>query len=111
MNYQLTYRLDGEKEDIMKAERTTRMYKKLGHSEDHTNVNKQVKAVIINFGDDRGDIIVNNDNFGTRRKYADFTEGKKTAGLHPSQIVFAGIDSAKAMHDRYIGADNEEHYF
>ena len=61
----------------MKADATTKMYKKYGFSENHFMVNKAVKAVIINFGDERGDIIVENDNFGTNRKYADFTNGKK----------------------------------
>lgn len=87
----------------MKRELTTTIYKKVfGYDEDHQNVNKLVKAVIINFGDERGDIIVENDNFGTRRKYADFTEGKKKAGLHPMTIVFSGIETAKIFHERYI---------
>lgn len=87
----------------MKRELTTTIYKKVfGYDEDHQDVNKLVKAVIINFGDDRGDIIVENDNFGTRRKYADFTEGKKKAGLHPMTIVFSGIETAKIFHERYI---------
>ena len=43
----------------------------------------------------QGDIIVKNDNFGTRRKYADFTEGKKKANLHPLQIVFSGLEILK----------------
>lgn len=55
----------------MKADKTTRIYRTIGLKEDHTNVNKYVKAVIINFGDDRGDIIVTNNNYGTRRKYAE----------------------------------------
>lgn len=80
-------------------------------TEDHTNVNKYVKAVIINFGDERGDIIVTNDNYGTRRKYADFTNGKKAAGLHPMQIVFSGVRLAQAMHDRYVGSDGQVHTF
>lgn len=95
----------------MKADVTTRAYKKLGVAEKHENVNKIVKAVIINFGDERGDIVVENDNFGTRRKYADFTDGKKKAGLHPFQIVFCGIDAAKAWHTKYIGADDQIHEF
>lgn len=87
----------------MKRELTTTIYKKVfGYDEDHQNVNKLIKAVIINFGDERGDIIVENDNFGTRRKYADFTEGKKKAGLHPMTIVFSGIETAKIFHERYI---------
>lgn len=95
----------------MKADKTTKIYKKMGISENHFNVNNEVKAVIINFGDERGDIIVKNDNFGTRRKYADFTNGKKEAGLHPLQIVFSGIDFAAACKDRYIGADDQIHTF
>ena len=96
----------------MKKDITTTINEKVfGYVENHENVNKFVKAVIINFGDERGDIIVTNDNFGTRRKYADFTEGKKKAGLHPAQIVFSGLDFAKIFHDRYIGADDEEHIF
>lgn len=63
----------------MKADVTTKIYKNVfKFDENHENVNKYVRAVIINFGDERGDIIVENDNFGTRRKYADFTEGKKS---------------------------------
>lgn len=95
----------------MKADVTTKLYKKAGVAENHFRVNKNVKAVIINFGDERGDIIVSNDNFGTRRKYANFTEGKKKAGLHPMTIVFSGIEVAHIFHDRYIGADDLVHEF
>lgn len=95
--------IDHRKKDI-----TTKIYKDVfGVNENHENVNKFMKAVIINFGDERGDIIVENDNFGTRRKYADFTEGKKKAGLHPLQIVFAGVDEAKIFHTKYINQNNE----
>lgn len=96
----------------MKADVSTKIYKSVFDvTEDHFMVNKVVKAVIINFGDARGDIVVENDNFGTRRKYADFTEGKKKAGLNPLQIVFSGLDSAIACRDRYIGADDQIHTF
>lgn len=87
---------------------TTEIYDKVfGVKENHENVNKYVKAVIINFGDKRGDIVVENDNFGTRRKYACFTEGKKKAGLHPLQIVFSGIEYAKLFHTKYINEKDE----
>lgn len=89
----------------MKKELTTKITKKLGYEEDHTNVNSFVKAVVINFGD--GDIIVKNDNFGTRRKYADFTNGKKEAGLNPMQIVFSGLEIAHLCHDKYVNANDE----
>lgn len=79
--------------------------KAFGLKENHVNVNKNVRAVVINFGDERGDIIVENDNFGTRRKYADFTNGKKKAGLHPLQVVFCGVDVAKTLHQRYVDKD------
>lgn len=96
----------------MKKELTTKIYKNVfGVEENHKNVNKFVKAVIINFGDSRGDIIVKNDNFGTRRKYADFTNGKKEAGLHPLQIVFAGLDIERKTHERYINENDEICYF
>ena len=95
----------------MKADKTTVFYKDHGFSENHFMINKAVKAVIVNFGDERGDIIVENDNFGTRRKYADFTEGKKKAGLDPMQIVFGGLEIAVACHDRYIGTDDKVHIF
>lgn len=86
-----------------KADLTTKIYDEIFDvKENHFNVNREVKAVIINFGDNRGDIVVKNDNFGTRRKYADFTNGKKEAGLHPMQIVFSGVDVAAICHDRYI---------
>lgn len=96
----------------MKKEITSTIYNKVFNiHEDHTNINQFCKAIIINFGDERGDIVVKNDNFGTRRKYADFTNGKKEAGLHPLQIVFSGVDVAKNLHERYIGADDEIHTF
>lgn len=96
----------------MKKELTTKIYKTVfGVEENHQNVNKFVKAVIINFGDERGDIIVKNDNFGTRRKYADFTNGKKEAGLHPLQIVFSGLEIAKICHERYINENDEVCFF
>ena len=79
-----------------KVELTTKIYKEVFDiDENHFNVNREVRAVVVNFGDKRGDIIVKNDNFGTRRKYADFTNGKKEAGLHPMQIVFSGLKMAK----------------
>lgn len=90
----------------MKADVNTVINKKVFRvDEDHENINKYVKAVIVNLGGK--DIIVKNDNFGTRRKYADFTNGKKEAGLHPMQIVFSGVDFAKICHDRYINAEGE----
>ena len=47
----------------MKKELTTRVYKKVfGVEENHGNINKFVKAVIVNFGDERGDIIVETEN-------------------------------------------------
>ena len=96
----------------MKIEKTTKMYRDIfGIQEDHTGVNKLVKAVIINFGDNRGDIIVTNDNYGTRRKYADFTEGKRAAGLNPNQVVFNGLELARIFHERYIGRDDQIHQF
>ena len=89
----------------MKADVTTKVNKEVfNYSENHENVNSYVKAVVINFGDKRGDIIVENDNFGTTRKYADFTEGKEKAGLHPMQIVFSGLEMAKMLHERYVNA-------
>lgn len=89
----------------MKAKRdlTTKIYDETFNiKENHEDVNKYMKAIIINFNDERGDIVVDNDNFGTRRKFADFTEGKKKAGLDPMQIVFTGVDSAKVLHQKFI---------
>lgn len=87
---------------------TTVIYKKIfNRDEDHEGVNNWMKAVIINFGDERGDIIVSNDNFGTDKPYANFTNGKKAAGLHPMEIVFRGLDFEKLFGDRYINADDE----
>lgn len=95
-------------DQIVKADISTNIYQSVfGITENHMDVNRHVKAVIINFGDERGDIIVENDNFGTRRKYADFTEGKKKAGLHPLQIVFSGVDVAHQFGDRYINEKDE----
>lgn len=89
----------------------TRMYREIGFMENHKNVNKFVKAVVINFGDERGDIFVENSNFGTDEEFADFTDGRKKSGLHPGQVVFSGIDVATAMKDRYIGPDDKIHTF
>lgn len=96
----------------MRTDKVNSFYKKqFGLEFDQKNVNKLVKAVIINFGDERGDIVVENDNFGTRRKYADFTEGKKKAGLNPMQIVFLDWEEAHLSHGRYIGKDDLVHEF
>ena len=95
----------------MKCDVSTKAYSAWGVKLDQANVNKHVKAVIINYGDERGDIIVENDNFGTRRKYADFTNGKKKAGLNPMQIVLADIDIARLSGDRYVDKNDEVCYF
>lgn len=97
----------------MKKELTTKMYKEVFRvDENHKQINKLVKAVIVNFGDKRGDIIVKNDNYGTRRKYADFTMGKKEAGLHPMQIVFSGLDFEITQdNSRYINSKDEICFF
>ena len=82
----------------MKRDVTTRIYDKVFNvKENHNKVNEIV--------------IVENDNFGTKRKYADFTEGKKKAGLNPLQIVFTGIENEKLFHTKYVGGDNEVHTF
>lgn len=95
----------------MKADTSVRAARILGANEpNHKNVNRFVKAVIIDFGDGH-DIIVENDNYGTRRKYADFTNGKKKAGLHPCQIVFYDLEMAHICGDRYIGSDDQVHTF
>lgn len=92
----------------MKADFTTKIYKNIfGIRENHDNINSFLKAVILNFGDERGNIIVSNDNFGSRKKYADFTEGKKKAGLYPIQIVFTGLDDARFFHTKYINENDE----
>lgn len=96
----------------MKADLTTRIYKDVFDVElEQLNINKMVKAVVLNFGDERGDIIVENDNFGTDAKYADFTNGKKKAGLHPMQIVFSDLKIAKLTKERYINSKDEICYF
>ena len=96
----------------MKKELTTKIYNKVFDiKENHEKINSFCKAVIVNFGDSRGDIIVKNDNFGTRRKYADFTNGKKEAGLDPLQIVFTGLDTAKVFGEKYINSHNETCFF
>ena len=95
----------------MKCDVSTKAYRAMGVEINQSNVNKYVKAVIINFGDERGDIIVENNNFGTRRKYADFTNGKKKAGLNPMQIVFSGVDIARVCGDRYVNKNDEVCYF
>lgn len=93
----------------MKKEIATKIYSDVFDKkiDEGKNINSWLKAVIVNFGDERGDICVKNDNFGTRRKYADFTSGKREAGLHPMQIVFAGIDVEHILGGRYISKNDE----
>ena len=43
----------------MKCDATTKIYRAVGVKIDQANVNKYIKAVIINFGDERGDRYVN----------------------------------------------------
>lgn len=94
----------------MKRDVTTRIYDKVFNvKENHNKVNEFVKAIILEFSDRI--VIVENDNFGTKRKYADFTEGKKKAGLNPLQIVFTGIENEKLFHTKYVGGDNKVHTF
>jgi hypothetical protein len=93
---------------MAKVDMATKIYKDVfNHEIDDAGVNEHVKAVIVNFGDERGDIIVTNDNFGTRRKHADFTKGKEAAGLHPMQIVWSGWDAEKISHTKYINEHDE----
>ena len=94
----------------MKADATTRLYKKVyGIEESHADVNKHVKAIIVEYAS--GTVVVKNDNFGTRRKYADFTNGKKEAGLRPLDIVFSGVELAHILHDKYINEKDEVCFF
>ena len=95
----------------MKKEMATKVYADVFESkiDEGKNINSWLKAVIVNFG--RGDICVKNDNFGTRRKYADFTRGKREAGLHPMQIVFTGLDVEHVLGGRYISKNDEVCFF
>ena len=95
----------------MANDKIVNLYNDLNVSLDYCNVNKFMRAVIINFHDGRGDIIVENDNFGTDELFPDFTEGRKKAGLHPLQIVFSGVKFAKMFHERYIDQDGVERTF
>lgn len=91
----------------MKKEMATKIYSDVFESkiDEGKNINSWLKAVIVNFG--CGDICVKNDNFGTRRKYADFTNGKSEAGLNPIQIVFTGLDVERMLGGRYINKNDE----
>lgn len=96
----------------MKKDICTKIFEKeFNLFENQSKLNKYVKAVILNFGDERGDIIVTNDNFGTRRKYLDFTNGKNKSELNPLQIVFSGLEIAHICNDRYINQFDEICYF
>lgn len=44
-------------------------------------------------------------------KNADFTNGKKEAGLNPMQIVFSGVDVAAVSYDRYTDKDGNVRVF
>lgn len=71
--------------------------------------NKEVKAVVVGFRD--REVIVENDNFGTRRRYPSFEKGKEKADLHPSQIVWAGLTLAAIVGDTYINKDGKRKKF
>lgn len=93
----------------MKQDLTDKIYKDVFNfdiSENlNINLNKYIKAIILDFHDKS--VVVENDNFGTRRLKMCFTEGKKKAGLHPFQIVFAGISSE--LETRYIDKNGNIH--
>lgn len=94
----------------MKKDITAKIYKNVfGVEENHENVNSFLRAIILEFSEKT--VIVENDNFGTNRKYADFTKGKEKAGLDPMQIVFSGVDVERIFHTKYIGKDNKVHTF
>ena len=98
----------------MKKDLTTEIFKEVFEvEEDHNGkefiFNKEVKGVFINFGD--GDILVENDNFGTDEKYGCFKEGKRKAKLHPMQIVFSGLTTARICHDMYLDKNDEVKIF
>lgn len=93
----------------MKTDAITKAYLKSGVVLNQNNLNSFVKAVILNFPD--GEVIVENDNFGTRRKYMDFTNGRIKAGLNPYQIVFTDLSLAHICGDRYIDNNNDVKYF
>ncbi len=93
----------------MKKDGVANLYKNVFGLEIEKNLNKIVKAVILDFKDK--EIIVKNDNFGTRRKYLDFINGRKEAGLNPLQIVFAGIQCEAAVNSKFIGSDEKIHSF
>lgn len=77
---------------------------------DFSNLNKVLKSVIVDFKDGNGEIIIDNDNFGTRRKYPDFHPEKH--GLHRAQIVCGGIWCAAHIDDQaYIDNNNNICYF
>lgn len=97
----------------MKKEMATKIYADIFGTkiDEGKNINSWLKAVIVNFGDERGDILVKNDNFGTRRKYADFTNGKRESGLRPMQIVFTGLDIERMFGGRYINKNDEVCFF
>lgn len=77
------------------------------------DVNKWLKAIIVSFGKDvdPNEYVVTNDNFGKRRKYPDFTEGRKTAGLHPLQMVYNGPAAEAQSGTKFIGKDDKIHSF
>lgn len=54
------------------------------------NENSWLRSVIFEMNGKSYEI--ENANFGLRRKYPDFMESKKAHGLHPLQIVYAGLD-------------------
>lgn len=93
----------------MKTEPVIKIYTELFDYKHDVKTNKLIKAVVISINEK--DYTVTNDNFNTRRKYPDFTEGKKAEGLHKHQIVFLGIELASVTNDRFIDNNNQLHYF
>lgn len=93
---------------------TIEIQQMLGVKQDYgTDVNKWLKAIIVSFRKDvdPNECIVANDNFGKRRKYPDFTEGRKAAGLHPLQMVYNGPTAEAQRDTKFIGKDDKIHSF
>ena len=76
----------------MKMDISDKIYKDVFKQKNNlTGLNNIIKGIVYTTKDGK-EKIIKNDNFGTRRKYLDFTNGRKEANIHPLQIIVSEFD-------------------
>lgn len=90
----------------MKMDISDKIYKDVFKQNNNViGLNKIIKGIVYTTKDGK-EIIIKNDNFGTRRKYLDFTNGRKEANIHPLQIIVSDVDFL--LDDTYFVDSNDK---